>query len=829
MSTFNSLWKGKSYLKQSTMLNRDPLTIGTFILSGIDITGASVFIASTVGYIATTLVTSWLLTALTTSGSSLNNPISQGTSLSNSVVADADGEIVYGRIRKGGVVTYMEATGSTNQYLHMIICFACHTIDAFESIYINDVIVTLDANGFATAAPWNSKVRIKLHLGSPTQTADSNLLSESAQITSAFQGKGIAYMYVRLEYDENVFANGIPLFTAVIRGKKVFDSRVPTTVWSANAALVVRDYLQASYGPEILSAEVDTTAFAHAADVCDASITPVGGTAQAMFTIDAVFTTGQTYRDVMQAMMTACGGSLYHSMGLFKLIVAEYNSPVKTFTLDNLRSEINIDTKVARHDNFNSITGTFNDASQGYIVADFPKIIDTNFLTEDGGIDNPIDMSMPCITDVNRAIRVCTIALRRAREQITFTATFDMSALDVDVGDFVNLTIGRYGWVAKVFQVNTWSFGVDSDGALVIEMTLRESSSTAFSTTLNSYIIVNNNSLLPDYKNPTPPTSLVVTNVGYISSAGYFIPSIHLTWTASTDKFVTSYIVSWKEHSASVYKSMTVKTTEADIQLTKSGILYDLQVQSVNVYGIPSTALTGSITAAYDTVAPANPTGIGAIGVMDGVLLTWTNPTDSDFDHVEIYVNTVNNSATATLVQQTKGIFWKHDNLGSNALRYYWFKAVDSFGNRNASFTTVVSATSRYILTSDVANGQFTLSYCSICAPALINTSALTRINTFKFNRAVGYPTIFAFQIQVMPFDESSDLTVQLKTGSRIFFQNKMGVLQNQQNLVSGNGIDNDLSGGSTIYDLYISRPNATLVPTTFVYQNILTAYQMKR
>jgi hypothetical protein len=61
-------------------------------------------------------------------------------------------------------------------------------------------------------------------------------------------GNNIAYLYIRMKYDQSAYPNGIPLFTAVVRGKRVFDPRSSTTAWSDNAALCIRDYLTSAYG-----------------------------------------------------------------------------------------------------------------------------------------------------------------------------------------------------------------------------------------------------------------------------------------------------------------------------------------------------------------------------------------------------------------------------------------------------------------------------------------------------------------------------------------------------------------------------------------------------
>ena len=156
-------------------------------------------------------------------------------------------QYVYGQVRKGGTTTFIEATGTENKYLHIVVAMAGHEVEEIGAIYIDDEIVTIDGSGFVTSAPWNSKVRIKKHLGSATQAADSDLVAETS-VTSTFQGKGIAYIYARLDYDTDVFANGVPVFTAMVKGKKVYDPRTSTTAYSNNSALCVRDYLTSEYG-----------------------------------------------------------------------------------------------------------------------------------------------------------------------------------------------------------------------------------------------------------------------------------------------------------------------------------------------------------------------------------------------------------------------------------------------------------------------------------------------------------------------------------------------------------------------------------------------------
>src|SRR6056297_4278425 len=72
-----------------------------------------------------------------------------------------DHQIIYGRMRTGGVIVFDETTGTNNKFLHRVIAFAGHEVESFDEVYINDEVLTLDGNGEVTApAKYVGKIRI---------------------------------------------------------------------------------------------------------------------------------------------------------------------------------------------------------------------------------------------------------------------------------------------------------------------------------------------------------------------------------------------------------------------------------------------------------------------------------------------------------------------------------------------------------------------------------------------------------------------------------------------------------------------------------------------
>lgn len=153
--------------------------------------------------------------------------------------------IVYGTTRVGGNIVFAETTDN-QQYLHLVIAFTGHEISDFSRIYFGEDEVVLettsnDSDGVPIFTPvssntYNGKARIKKHFGFDDQLADANLVSDVSQWTTNHRLRGRAYLYVRLDFDSDIYPNGVPNVTAEITGKKLFDIR--QTSFTANTTNV---------------------------------------------------------------------------------------------------------------------------------------------------------------------------------------------------------------------------------------------------------------------------------------------------------------------------------------------------------------------------------------------------------------------------------------------------------------------------------------------------------------------------------------------------------------------------------------------------------------
>ena len=509
---------------------------------------------------------------------------------------------------------------------------------------------------------------------------------------------------MRMEYDQDVFAEGVPLFTAKVQGKKLYDPRTSTTVYSANAALCIRDYLVSAYGLDN-SGDTNDAYFQTAANTCDEDVTLSGSGTENRYEINGVISLDQTPSDVLGDMMTACAGTLFWGQGEWHLKVGEYTSSIKTFTLDDLRGPITLDTKHSRRDNFNIVRGTFNDAEQGFIRADYPEIRSSSFITDDNGVESALDLALPLTTSSSMAQRLAKMTLFRGREQMTLSGDFGLEAFEVECGDIIALDMDRYGFSAKEFEVVGWKFRNDGEaGDLRVGLTLRETSSAAFSWTAEESDITGNDSTLTDPTASLDIASLTTSGGGRTTTDGTFINSVIVSWAAPTNKFITHYDVELKAVADSNYAATTTTETSIELSPLVDGVQYIIRVRAVAANGRRGDFVTATFTGGGDTTAPALPTAISATGGFKYITVEWTNPADSDLNFVEIYENTTNTSTGATKVGISGGDSFTRTNLGLNLTRYYFLRSVDYSGNTSA-FTSGVSATTTYLDDPDFENG----------------------------------------------------------------------------------------------------------------------------
>ena len=259
----------------------DPVTMGLILSAGMSSYGAVTAAGAAFAWgtfataFATRLAIGYALNAL------IPKPSIGGASgyTVNTLGSAQPTAVIYGKCRVGGVIFYQETTND-NKYLHTLIALAGHEVNEIQKVYLNDEELTLttssnDSNGlpiYEVSSPTNyaGKVRIKLHNGEDNQAADATLTLESSQWGLNYKASGIAYLYVRFEFDADAFPNGVPQVTALVEGKKNRHADGYGLAYSPLTSRCLADYLV--FSGIATMGEIDSTLLIAATAICDETV-----------------------------------------------------------------------------------------------------------------------------------------------------------------------------------------------------------------------------------------------------------------------------------------------------------------------------------------------------------------------------------------------------------------------------------------------------------------------------------------------------------------------------------------------------------------------------
>jgi len=612
--------------------------------------------------------------------------------LINKQANDAPIPVVYGQRKVGGTRILLEVTGTDNEYLNIVLAVSEGEIDSFENIYLNDVL--------STDSKFTGFLDTYTHTGSTTQSADSNLVSDVTGWTTNHQLKGTAYLYVKLKFDQDVYASGLPTITADVKGTKVYDPRTSTTAWSNNPVLCIRDYLtNTRYGRGIETSLIDDTSFNAAANYCEENVT-IGGVSKDRYTCNGVVNTSNGSMDILKKLLTACRGFLIFSGGKYKLVIDKAETAAFTFSEDNIVGAWNISLG-NKNNQFNRIRANFFNPDRNW-QPDLAIIDSTTLRTNDNGLLLEKTIDLPFTSDIDRAKMITTINLNQSRQQIMCEFTATIEGLRTEVGDVVYIKHATTGWdtlnsnSGKLFRVMRITLQNDDE----VRILAMEYDATAYDFGTISATDAAPNTNLPDALTVIAPTALSTTESLYdtIGSAGVKV-RVQLDWTASADIFVREYDVEFKKSADATWKVLT--TTRAvtarldDVDPT----LYDFRVRAVNSMGVSSAYTTlSNVTVNGLTTPPVDVAGLSFIALGGYAHLSWDLATDLDVR--------VGGKVRFRHSNLTSGTTWESStDIGSAVAGHnttvvlplltgtYMAKFVDSTGNESVNVSSFVTTT----------------------------------------------------------------------------------------------------------------------------------------
>jgi len=484
-----------------------------------------------------------------------------------------------------------------------------------------------------------SLVCVRKHLGSPDQQAEGQLMLDFPALwTADHRLQGVCYLYIRLEFDSDIFPNGLPNVKALVRGKKLYDPRTGVTAWSNNWALCVYDYLRDANGFGCASADMDLQTIVTSANVSDEWLDIGGGMGQSRYRCDGVVMSDKSPRDNLSEMITASGGVVTITGGVFRVFAGAYDIPTVTLTESDLRGSVKVRPRTSRKDLFNNVKGTFINPKNNWQPSDFPPVGNALYAAQDGEVIDR-DVELPFTTDAILAQRLAKITLERSRQGIVVEYPAKLTAFQVTAYSTVYLKLAKFGWAGKVFRVMSWK--LSNDGG--IDLVLNEEAATVYDWSMGDATTVDP---APDTNLPNPfvvePVGALVLDSGesqlILSQSGVVLSRILVAWPPVSEvslgqmgqielqyKLVSD--ASWIP-----LPTMPASSSSAYISPVEDGASYLVRARYVSALGVHSPDWTYSpVHVVIGKLSPpSNMTGLSLTALNGMANLTWDSAPDLD-------------------------------------------------------------------------------------------------------------------------------------------------------------------------------------------------------
>ena len=386
--------------------------------------------------------------------------------------------VVYGTRRIAGHRTFINTDGTDNANLHLVETLCEGPIEHLDKVFFNDELVATatSSSGNNLNANWNyeseysGKAEIYFYDGSQTAEASQTIPGFNDSDNTKV-GKKVAYVYLKLSWDEDVYGSGAPNITYLVKGKKIpllngaeSNSASPTLTYSSNPARCIYDYLTNSlYGKaipkDLLDAQLSQSpksSFENAQDYSDETVnkTASDSTQVTRYECNAFIDTENSVLNNLEELLTTCRAGLVTG-DTYKLIVDE---PVTASGVaindDNIVGNINY-LQANKKTLLNSLRISFPDEATAFNYQENVTTV-SNATLQNSSNDNIVlkqDMQLNHTTNKEMIERIATEEINQSRQSGIVEVDVDPSMIDLSVGDVVTFTNATLGQTNKTYRI----------------------------------------------------------------------------------------------------------------------------------------------------------------------------------------------------------------------------------------------------------------------------------------------------------------------------------------------------------------------------------------
>lgn len=439
--------------------------------------GAAVVTAVVVG-VATAAVVDYALTPEIPEHQG-SQPTMQGRNVTTKNPVDPR-DIVYGTVRKGGTIVYQSVSGHNNKYLHQVIALATGECESIDKIYFGSEKVW--ENGSKIGRYNTSGVlQVSVRTGADNQSV-VNLIDDT-QWSANRRLLNIAYIAITFIFNNDVYPNGVPKVSAVMKGKTCYDPRGSATItqpehWahSRNPVICLYDYLRSSdYGANLDNDLFDETQITEAANYCDQN-----NAGRTRYRCDGVLSTKGTIRENIKNILSCMNGRLLFVDGKFRIEPSKYQTPsTKVVNEDMIISSFVASSTIPRKQQYNKVKGEYVAEHDNYIASEYPPQTDSTYQSNDGD-ELTLNVNLPFTTNTYDAQRLARQILKKSRRHKTVKFTTDARGFTHTVGDNILLSNYTLGITDHVYEITNMRVNITNETGITCDIEARENSSDAY-------------------------------------------------------------------------------------------------------------------------------------------------------------------------------------------------------------------------------------------------------------------------------------------------------------------------------------------------------------
>ncbi|UXN70888.1 phage tail protein [Devosia neptuniae] len=711
-------WPPRQWEAQTSRPPQDPLSIGVAFLVNIGWGGAISGIGATL--VGSALIGAALLGASLLTAAFAPKPNTPQAQERQATVRQSVGPRwrFYGRVKVGGALWFFE---NKDGYLYSGITLNEGEISAIREIWLNDQLVTVDANSYVVEAPYHYTpsgsagpggggspteqyvARVYFKTGTASQTVHAALDSAFPEVTADHRLRGVANclaIFYEVPSDKigEVYPQGNPGVRVVMDATLVKSVRTGARIFSDNPADCIYDYLTGVDGAGFpvgagkLESQIDLASFQAFANLCDELVPLKAGGSDKRYRLAGGYALNEEMRTVLLRMCQACDADLYIN-GAGKMAIRGGKWVAPTLTLDSsLGHIISGDFRQGQSAlaAFNELNITYVDPAQDYLDSEGERWLDESNIALRGRVLSE-QLDLPMVPYHGQARRLAKIHTAKSNPLWVGTIVTNFYGLNALGEETVTIKFGPLG-IDTSFLVQSVKILDDLSGVQLSVTSLGASAYSWDAATEEG----SGPASPPDTSEPialVPPEDFNVSAANLIIDGSPVGPYLPATWTEPS-RTSLSQEVEYRVAGEPAWSNMAVTDGQGFAQSTvvTSGAAYQVRARTRSPGGVYSdyTDIV-DITATPDISNPAAPTGVSGAGGAGTVTINATHSASSNSVGVRIYRGTTNVFGSSVLVQTeygSPGVDFSVTRTETAGTRYYWVVAINGGSGSSSAVPT---------------------------------------------------------------------------------------------------------------------------------------------